>query len=260
MGNGLEKFDLTGRVALITGASSWGIGSGAAKLLAANGAKVFLTARREEKLKGIADEIIAAGGEAAYKATDVSKEEDCKAAVEACIDVFGRLDIMVLSAGTSGLSISGGFDAIFDSDNWNKVLSTNLYGIFYMIKHGWKECAKHGKGSIIPIGSLASWHVDGSLAYTATKYAIRGITPWLAKVLGKEGVRVNSFYPGLIDTDMTSAACHYEPFIGPELEKTPLGRVGEIDDCSYGILYLASDASEWMTGQHLVVDGGRLCF
>lgn len=180
--------------------------------------------------------------------------------VRACVDEFGRLDIMVLSAGMSGAFISGGFDAVFDSDNWNKVLSANLSGIFYMIKHGAKECGKHGKGAIVPVGSLASWHVDGSAAYTATKYAIRGLTPWFAKMLAPMGVRINTFYSGFIDTDMASAAVQYEPFIKPELEKAPLGRVGQVEDCARGILFLASDASEWMTGQHLVVDGGRLCF
>ena len=259
MGNGLDKYDLTGRVALITGANTHGIGNEAAKLLASNGAKVFLTARREEKLVKAVEEIEAAGGVAAYKVTDVSREEDCKAAVEACVDTFGRLDIMVLSAGTSGKSISGGMEAVFDTENWNAVLGTNLSGTFWMIKHGYQECGKHGKGAIIPIGSLASWHVDGSAAYTATKYAIRGLTPWLAKALAPYGVRVNTFYPGLIDTDMTSAAVRYDAFIKPELEKTPLGRVGEVEDCAQGILFLASDASEWMTGQHLVFDGGRLC-
>ena len=113
-----DPFDLTGRVALITGASSRGIGNESAKVLAEHGAKVFLTARREDKLQRAVEEIEAAGASAAYRVTDVSSEEDCKAAIEECVATFGRLDIMVLSAGISGLSVSGGLETAFDTDNW----------------------------------------------------------------------------------------------------------------------------------------------
>ena len=254
-----DFFDLTDRVALITGASSHGIGNQSAKVLAEHGAKVFLTARREDKLQEAVAEIEAAGGTAAYKVCDVSNEEDCKAAVEACVAEFGRLDIMVLAAGISGLSISGGMEAAFDSDNWRKLQGINLDGVFYMTKYGWEECAKNGVGSIIPIASLAAWKAAGSVAYTATKGAIRSMTPCLAKMLAPHGVRFNAFYPGFIDTDMTHRATEYEPFVKSKLPTIPLGRFGNVDDCAYGVLYLASDASGFMTGQHLVVDGGELC-
>lgn len=254
-----DPFDLTGRVALITGASSHGIGNESAKILAAHGAKVFLTARREGKLKEAVAEIEAAGGVASFKVTDVSSEEQCKAAVEACIAEYGRLDIMVLSAGISGLSPSGGMEAIFDSENWKKVQGINLDGVFYMIKHGWEECAKNGVGSIIPVASLAAWRAEGSLAYTATKGAIRSMTHNLGALLAPQGVRVNTFYPGLIDTDMTHQATLYEPFVEMKMKKIPLGRFGTVDDCANAVLFLASDASSFMVGQHLVVDGGEAC-
>ena len=253
-----DPYDLTGRVALITGASSHGIGNESAKLLARHGAKVFLTARREDKLEAAKAEIEAVGGSAAYKVCDVSVEEDCKAAVEACIAEFGRLDIMVLAAGISGLSLSGGMEAAFDVDNWKKLQGINLDGVFYMVKYGWEECAKNGVGSIVPIASLAAWKAAGSVAYTATKGAIRSMTPCLAKMLAPHGVRFNTFYPGFIDTDMTHAATEYEPFVKSKLPAIPLGRFGTTEDCANGVLYLASDASSFMTGQHLVVDGGEL--
>lgn len=252
-------FDLSGRVALITGASSHGIGNESAKLLASYGAKVFLTARREDKLQEAVAEIEAVGGEAAYAVCDVFQEEDCKAAVEACVETFGRLDIMVLAAGISGLSLSGGLDAAFDVENWKRVQGINLDGVFYMVKYGWEECGKHGVGSIIPIASLAAWKAAGSVAYTATKGAIRSLTPCLAKLLAPKGVRVNTFYPGFIDTDMTHGATVSDGFAKMKLPAIPLGRFGNVDDCAYGVLYLASDASSFMTGQHLVVDGGELC-
>ena len=257
-----DPFDLTGRVALITGASSHGIGNESAKILAEHGAKVFLTARREEKLQEAVNEIEAVGGEAAYRATDVASEEQCKAAIDACVERFGRLDIMVLSAGISGLSLSGGLETAFDTDNWRKVLGVNLDGVMFMIKHGWKECAKHGVGAIIPVASLAAWKAAGSVAYTATKGAIRALTPCVGKLLAPEGVRMNTLYPGCIETDMTHPEGSDDIFqkIAPGiLAKIPLGRTGKVDDCANAVLYLASDASSFVTGQHLVVDGGELC-
>lgn len=256
-----NPFDLTGRVALITGASSHGIGNESAKVLAAHGAKVFLTARREDKLKEAAEEIAEMGGVAAYRATDVSSEKECKAAVDACVAEFGRLDIMVLAAGISGLSVSGGLETAFDTDNWRKVLGINLDGVMFMVKYGWKHCAEHGVGSIIPVASLAAWKAAGSVAYTATKGAIRALTPCLGKMMAPEGVRVNTLYPGFIETDMTHPEGLDDIFqkMAPGiLAKIPLGRTGKVDDCANAVLYLASDASSFMTGQHLVVDGGEL--
>lgn len=256
-----DLFDMTGRVALVTGASSHGIGNESAKLLAQHGAKVFLVARREEKLKDAVAEIEADGGTAAYYATDVSGEEDCKKAVEACVETFGQLDTMVLAAGISGLSASGGYDAIFDSDNWAKMLSVNLGGIFWMMKYGAPECAKGGHGSIVPVASLAAWKAEGSAAYTATKGAIRSLTPYFGKKFQELGmpVRVNTFYPGIIDTDMTHRAVVNETYGPMMLKDVPMKRFGTVDDCAYAVLYLASDASSFMTGQHLIVDGGTLC-
>jgi NAD(P)-dependent dehydrogenase (short-subunit alcohol dehydrogenase family) len=256
--NTLERFDLRERVALITGASSKGIGSGAARLLAKCGARVFLVARREERLSEIAEDIKADGGTAAYYAGDTSRENDCKGAVEACLKQFGHLDIMVLSAGISGLSASGGMDNIFDSDNWRNVQSTNLDSIFYMIKHGYSECAKGGHGAIVPVASLAAWYASGNAAYTATKGAIRSMTHYFGKLFGPLEVRINTFYPGFIDTDMTHRALENEKFVEVQMGKQPLKRIGTIEDCAYTILYLASDASSFMTGQHLIVDGGVL--
>lgn len=254
-----DAFDLTGRVALITGASSYGIGSASARLLALHGARVFLTARREDKLKEVADEIIADGGVAAFMAADVSNEEECKASVDACIETFGKLDIMVLSAGICGAFAPGNPDVTFDSDNWRKVNSINLDGVFWMIKHGHAECAKGGVGSIIPISSLAAWKADGSAAYTATKGAIRSLTHNLGKEFAPKGIRINSLYPGLTDTDMTHGALGDET-VGPMmLQGVPLGYFGTAEDMAYAVLFLASDASRFMTGQHIVIDGGMSC-
>ena len=253
-----DIFDLTGRVAIITGASSYGIGSMAARELANYGAKVFLTARREDKLAKVAQEIIDAGGDAAFMACDVSSEEEVKAAVEKCVSHYGRLDIMVLSAGISGLP-SRDMSMTFDSDNWRNVQGINLDGVFWMMKYGWKECAKNGVGAIVPVASLAAWTAEGSAAYTATKGAIRSLTHHFGSALAPYNVRVNTIYPGLIDTDMTHGMMDNPEIANRFLSKIPLGRFGTPEDIAYGILFLASDASSFMTGQHLIMDGGQLC-
>lgn len=257
-----DPFDLTGRVALVTGASTHGIGNTSARILARHGAKVFLVARREQKLRAAAAQIENEGGIASFKAADVSCEEDCRAAVEACVEEFGRLDIMVLAAGMSGRSVRpGDFEAMFDEDNWRTLLAVNLDGVFHMIKHGYAECAKNRVGAIVPIGSLSAWHAAGSAAYTATKGALRALTQYFGRQFAPLGVRVNTLYPGYIETEMTHPEGYdefYAKVADGMVKKIPLGRVGTVEDCANAVLYLASDASSFMTGQHLVVDGGEL--
>ena len=259
-----KMFDLTGRVALVTGISSMGIGHSSAKVFAEHGAKVFGVCRREQPLLEMKAEIEAIGGEFAYCVADVSQEDQVKASVDQCVEAFGRLDIMLLVAGTSGLPARGGTDrdAVFNTENWHNVEAVNLDSIMYYTKYGWAECAKNKVGSIIAIASIAALPGvgnDASAAYTATKGAIRSLTNWFAINFGKEGVRFNSIYPGFIRTSLTASACDYKPFIEPKLQKIPVGVWGEPEDIAYGALYLASDASKFVTGQHLVIDGGETC-
>jgi len=256
----LAQFNMDGRVALITGASSRGIGNGSAKILAEAGAKVFLVARREEKLKAAVAEIEAAGGEAGYAVADVSDEAQCQAAVEACVDKFGGLDVMVLASGISGKNERSLEDA-FDVENYRKVLGINLDGVYFMLKYGYAECAKGGHGSIVLVNSLAGFHAAGSVAYAGAKGAVRAWTQNLAKKLAPMKVRVNAVIPGLIDTDMTHPEGMdelFEKYVAPAAAKIPLGRLGNIDDIANGVLYLASDASEWVTGHSVLIDGGEL--
>ena len=252
-----DLMDLTGRVALITGASSRGIGSGAARKLAEHGAKVFLLARRESELQQQTAALEASGFEAGYAVCDVSDEAQCSAAVEACVKKFGRLDIMVLAAGISGKTVREGFD--FDTDDWNRVLGINLHGQYYMYKYGYKHLAESGHGSIVQISSMAALKVSGGLPYTASKGALLRMIPWYAKKLGPLGIRVNAICPGLIDTDMTNPPGWdtTEMLHKPAAEKAPLRRCASIDDCANAILFLASDASWCITGNHLAVDGGE---
>lgn len=254
-------FDLCGRVALITGASTQGIGSEAAKFLAENHAKVFLVARREDRLKEIAETIRSFGGEAAYHACDVSSEEACKAAVERCVAQFGRLDILVLAAGISGKSPKT-TEEMFDTEVYRQVLGINLDGTFFMVKYSWQECAKNGVGSIIMVDSLAGFKAAGHVPYTASKGAIRAWTKLFAKKLAPYQIRVNSIVPGLTDSEMIHPVgmdTMFQQHIAPNAAHIPLGRLGTTGDMAAGILYLASDAASWVTGHCLVIDGGELC-
>lgn len=256
----LSQFNMDGRVALITGASSRGIGNGSAKILAEAGAKVFLVARREEKLQQAVAEIEAAGGTAAYAVADVSVEEQCKAAVDACMEKFGQIDVMVLAHGINGLNEMS-MDDVFNVDNYKKVQAINQDSVYYMMKYGHDKCAQGGHGSIVLINSLAGFHAAGSAAYSATKGAVRAWTQLFAKKLAPMKVRVNAVIPGLIDTDMTHPEGMdelFEKYVAPAAAKIPMGRLGNIDDISNGVLYLASDASEWVTGHSILIDGGEL--
>ena len=252
-----KAFDLTDRVALVTGASSWGIGSAAAEALAEAGAKVFLVARREDQLKQKVAELEAKGCTAAYATCDVEHEEECKAAVDACLDTFGRLDILVTAAGNAG-EAPYEIDDEFDTDNWRWVHGLNLDGSIWFLKYAWKACSKHKVGSVIFISSLGAYTADGCAAYCSTKGALRSLTTHFGYHLAPFGVRVNAIYPGFIDTDLTHAAFGHEYAKKPFLERVPMGCFGTAEDIGYAALYLASDASRFMTGQGLIIDGGQV--
>ena len=254
-----QTLDLTGRVALVTGGSSIGIGSASAKLFADAGAKVFLVSlpSEEDKLKERVAEIEAAGGSAAYFTGDVANEEDCKAAVEKCVETYGRLDIMLLAAGISGLSART-LDDDFNTDNYRRMMAVNLDGTFWMMKYGHVECAKNGVGSIILVSSIGGISGQGSSSYVASKGAMRSLTQHFSSRFGAEKVRINCIYPGNVITDMTRLGFTNEKIAPMFLPKIPLARFGQPEDVGYMALFLATDAASWVTGQHFVVDGGRL--
>lgn len=251
--NGWKGFDLSGRVAVITGGGS-GIGRGCALMLADAGASVFIVGRREEKLRAVCGEIQEQSGTSAFISADLSGEEGCRAAVDACLKTFGRLDILINSAGSRGEN--GDLDKELSEENYRRIMAADLDSSVFMVKHAWKHCAEHGAGSIINISSLAALEARGPVVYSAAKGAVRSFSRSMAKRLGKSRVRVNTIYPGLIITEMTEGILER-----PELEKhyreeSPLGMLGKVEDIAYCALYLASDASAFVTGQDFVIDGG----
>lgn len=252
----MRAFDLTGRTALITGGGS-GIGKGCAKILADAGANVFVIGRRESKLQEVCEEIRRQGGTCDYYAADLSREENCEAMVRACVKRFGRLDILINSAGSRGAH--GTLEEEFSAENLRNVMDVDFNSTFWAIKYAYPECRKNGVGSIINIASLAALSARGPIVYTAAKGAVRSVSKILAKRFGPLGVRVNTIYPGFIVTEMTEKIHEM-----PEQEKrmrdeSPLGLLGEVEDIGYCALYLASDAAKFVTGQDFVIDGGATC-
>ena len=252
----MNAFDLTGRVALITGGGS-GIGKGCAKILADAGAGVVVVGRRMNKLEEVKAEIEAAGGKCACFSADLTNEENCRAMVDFCISTFGRLDILINSAG--GRGAHGALEDEFSTQNYEETMAVDFTSTFMAVKYAYPECAKNSVGSIINIASLAALQARGPIVYSAAKGAVRAFSRTLAKRLGDQKVRVNTIYPGFIITEMT-AGVKDRPDMRERFEKeSPLGLLGEVEDIGYCALYLASDAARFVTGQDFVIDGGATC-
>jgi len=253
---GLEAFLVEGKVALITGGGA-GIGKSCALLLSKAGAKVFVVDVLEERVQYVKQEIEAAGGVCAYAVGDLSVEENCRAAVEACIGTFGRIDVLINSAGIQGAH--GDLDKEMDTANFEKVMKVDFNSVFMMIKYAWPSMEAQHQGSIINIASLAALKTNGPLVYTAAKGAIRSYSHTLAKRLGSKGIRVNVIYPGFVLTEMTRGVLERPELKQHFEQESPLGILGEAADIAYCALYLSSEASRFVTGQDFVIDGGALC-
>lgn len=248
---------LAGKVALITGAAS-GLGAESARGLAREGAAVMLTDIAVDAAGAVASAIQDAGGRAACQTQDVTSETDWARVVAATVEAFGRLDILVNNAGVSG----GPFDLMTHSlEDWRRILSTNLDGVFLGLRHAGPAIAASGGGSVINLSSiLGKVALPGAAAYCASKGAVLMLTKAAALEWAPVGIRVNSIHPGFIDTPMVSGALRRAEN-GNELRETiisrhALGRLGEPREIADAVVFLASDESSFMTGSELVVDGG----
>jgi NAD(P)-dependent dehydrogenase (short-subunit alcohol dehydrogenase family) len=243
-----NDFDLTGKVCVVTGAGR-GIGRGMAEGLARNGAIVALAGRTRATL----DEAAAAIGDKAFvHPTDVSKEPDVIALRDAVLAKCGKIDVLVNNAGV---------DPIFKGiertslDEWRHIIDINLTGMFLCCKYIGGAMTKGG--SVINVSSVAG-HVGllRSVPYCASKGGAELMTKALALDWASRGVRVNTLAPGWVDTDLTHELLHHEVHGQRLAAGTPLGRFGTPNDMAGGVVFLASDASSFMTGQSLVIDGG----
>jgi 3-oxoacyl-[acyl-carrier protein] reductase len=243
---------LTGRVAVVTGASK-GIGAGIAKSLAAEGASVIVNyASSKAGADAVVAAITKAGGKAVAVGGDVSKKVEAQGIIDAAIKNYGRLDILVNNSGVYEFSPIEGIT----EDHFHRMFNINVLGLLLITQ----AAVKHmGEGSsIINIGSVASRNTPPqSAVYTGTKGAVDAITSVFSKEFGAKKIRVNSLNPGMVETEGT----HSGGFIGSDLEKTfvaqtPLGRVGRVGDIASVAVFLASDDSAWLTGEHILAGGG----
>ena len=244
---------MDGKVALISGGAR-GQGAAEAKLFAQEGARVVIGDLLDVDGMRVAAEIAELGGEAIYVHLDVTKEEDWQSAVQAAVSAYGKLDVLINNA---GIWRRGRVEDTTVED-WDAIQNVNSKGVFLGTKAAIPEMRKAGGGSVINISSTAGL-VGGprSTAYTASKGAVRLFTKATAIQYAGEGIRSNSIHPGPIDTEMIQQVWQGEDNSREEsIARTPLGRVGTVDDIAYGALFLASDESSFMTGSELVIDGG----
>lgn len=250
-------FDLTGKVAIVTGASS-GLGADAARAYAEYGASVALLARRKDKLDHVVKEIEDKGGKALAVQCDVSDEQSIKSAVEEVMSQFGQIDILLNNAGVA----TGGSVENISVEVWDKVMDINVKGIFLMSKSVVPHMRERKYGKIINIASINAVLADKDPSlfrhsYNASKAAVRGLTMGMAASYMQDNITVNSIGPGLFESEMTeNTLFKHEPFLRAYNTISPAGRPGKKGELNGTIIYLSSDASSYVTSQHILVDGG----
>ena len=244
---------LEGKVALISGGSR-GMGAYEAELFVQEGAKVVVGDVREDEGHSLVDKIIKGGGDAVFVHLDVTSETDWTAAVNEAANRYGKLNVLVNNA---GVSARGSIEETSVED-WDRVMGINSKGVFLGTRSAIPEMRKAGGGSIINISSQLGLVGMGesSPQYQASKGAVRIFSKSAAIQYASEGIRVNSVHPGPVVTPMTEARRSDAEVRKRMISRIPLGRYGESEDVAYGVLYLASDESSFVTGSELVIDGG----
>lgn len=240
------------KVAIVTG-SSYGIGKATAIAFAQRGAKVVLSDWKEDiETVRIIHEM---GGEAVFALCDVSKEEDVKVMVQTAIRHFGRLDYAFNNAGVEG---EPGSAPVCTNENWEKVIGINLTGAWYCMKYQIPEILKQGKGAIVNNASIAGLvGFQGVPAYVASKHGLVGLTKNVALDYAQQGLRVNVVCPGVIQTPMIDRFTGgSEEAIEQFKARKPMGRIGHPEEIAETVMFLCSDASSFITGQAIAVDGG----
>ena len=250
-----DMFDLKGRVALVTGASR-GIGEAIAKAYAERGARVIVSSRKQDGCEAVAGAIVAAGGEAVAMACHIGDMEALAKLFAAVQERYGRLDVLVNNAATNPY-----YGHVLDTDlgAFQKTVDVNIRGYFFASVLGGRLMRTGGGGSIINIASVNAIR-PGPLQgiYSVTKGAVLNMTKAFARECGPEGIRCNAILPGLIRTKFAGALISDEQQLQHYVGNNPLRRVGEPQDLAGAAVFLASDASSYVTGEFLVVDGGFL--
>jgi 7-alpha-hydroxysteroid dehydrogenase len=253
------QLSLADRTILVTGGGS-GIGKGVATAVVSSGGNAMLVGRNADRLAGAADEIRSAAGvgagEVRYEPADVTNEDEVSAAVEAATAWRGRLHGVVHCAG--GSETIGPITQV-DSDAWRRTVDLNVNGSMYVLKHSAREMVRGGGGSFVGISSIAASNTHRWFgAYGVSKSAIDHLMQLGADELGASWVRVNSIRPGLIRTELVALVIDSPELSDDYRVSTPLPRVGEVTDIANAAVFLLSDASSWITGQVINVDGGQM--
>jgi NAD(P)-dependent dehydrogenase (short-subunit alcohol dehydrogenase family) len=252
-----DPFDLSGKIALVTGATR-GIGEAIARLLAEHGARVIVSSRKAESCESVAGAIRADGGQAEARACHIGEPEQIRSLLTAIEAEHGRLDILVNNAAANPY-----FGPIVDTDlgTFQKTVDVNIRGYFFASSLGAKLMAKNGGGAIVNVASvngIVPGHWQG--IYSITKAAIIGMTKAFAKECATMGIRVNAIAPGATDTKFAAALIHSEDETIKRMTTThvPMERVAQPGEIAGAVLYLVSAAASYTTGACLVVDGGYL--
>ena len=249
---GFPGFELNDKVMLITG-SGKGIGRGIALAAAQMGAKILLNSRTLADLEEVASEIHANGGEAEPVVFDVSKMDEVARGAQAAIDVWGRIDVLVNNAGTNrpkpALELS--------EEDWDAIYDLNLKGLFFLTQTLVKPMIARKNGKIINISSTMGL-VGGPLrtAYSGSKGGVVLLTKGLAVEWAPHNVTVNAVAPAFTRTPLADVLLQRKEFYEDVVRRIPMGRVGEVDEVVGAVLFLASEAANWVTGQTIAVDGG----
>jgi len=247
-----DIFDLTGKTAIVTGTSR-GLGQYFARALAKAGADLVITSRELASLTEFRKEIEALGRKALPVRLDVLSQEDIENMVQTAIKEYGKIDILVNNA---GLNIRRPSTEVSRED-WDTILDTNLKGSFFCSQALGREMIKRNYGKIINIGSCTCvFGMEGIAAYTASRGAILPITRSLAAEWGKFGITVNVLAPGWFKTAQNAALYKNKEWLKYITERIPLNRPGRPNDLDGAVVFLASDASQYITGQMIMVDGG----
>ena len=246
----MNLFDLTGRVALVTGGNG-GIGLGMAKGMAAAGASVAIAGRNPRKADAALKEL---GPNSLFIEVEIAKAESCDAMVAKTVEHFGRLDILVNNAGMANRKRP----ELLTPQEWHELMDTNLSGAFFAAQAAYPAMKRAGGGKIINIGSMMSiFGAPFAVAYAASKGGIVQLTKALATAWAADGIQVNAVLPGWIETELTAAArAQVEGLHERVLARTPAGKWGAPDDFAGIAVFLASAASDFITGAAIPVDGG----
>lgn len=247
-----ELFDLSGRVAVVTGTSR-GLGQYFARALARSGADLVLTSRHKHTLQPFAEEIGKLGRRAVSLELDVTSQQSIEQMAAAAEQAFGKIDILVNNAGMNIRKPA--LDVTWD--DWNAILDTNLRGSFFVAQAAAKRMIPRGYGRIINIGSVTSVAGYAGLApYGASRGGIRQLTMSLADDWGKHGVTVNCLAPGWFRTEQNKLMYEDKEWLAYLSDRIPMKRPGQPDDLDSAVVFLAAESSRYITGQTLLVDGG----